>query len=406
VPKVKLDAQFCRTAVCQSGKSRTDYFSTSVTGFVLECRPSGGKTYYLRYFDVHGKQHQLKIGRYNDISFEDARNRAKLLRSSIVLGDDPAGKKAEKKAIPTYGELADQHITDAKTYLKRPENLKQVIETHLRPRWGKVRLCDIHTREVAKWLAEKLDGGLAPATVEKIRVTFNRSFELAAKWGTPGGQVNPVRGVARRKFNNARQRYLTAEEAKRLQRAVEASPNPQLKFIVALLLLTGARKSELLRAKWQNVDLERKTWYIPDTKTGVPRHVPLSEAAIAVIHQLPIYDRCEWLIPNPDTKEPFVSIKHAWDTARLNANLRGLRVHDLRHSFASALANRGIDLYTIGKILGHADHQSTARYSHLSSGTLRKAVEAGAEHLDVSWISTTDQEAHLDANGPSQAAQG
>lgn len=385
MPKVKLDSAFCRIALCESRKGRTDYWDTQITGFVLECRPSGGKTYYFRYMDDHKKQHQLKIARYEDVSFEDARKRAKILRSTTVLGEDPAGKKAEKKAIPTYGELADQHIADAKTYLKRPENIERVIDGHLRPRWDKLRLDEIKQQDVAKWLAEKLTSGLAPATVEKIRVTFNRSFELAAKWGISGGQVNPVKGVARRKYNNARQRYLTADQAKRLHQAVEASTNPQLRFIVGLLLLTGARKSELLFAKWEHVDLERKAWHIPDTKTGKPRHVPLSKAAIDLIRQLPKYDKCDWLLPNPETKQPFVSIKRAWDTARTEAGLAGLRLHDLRHSAASFMINAGIDLYAVGRILGHADHQSTMRYSHLANDTLLKAVEAGADGMNVAW---------------------
>jgi integrase len=385
MPKIKLDASFCRTALCVTGKGRTDYWDTQTTGFVLECRPSGGKTYYLRYFDEYKKQHQHKIGRYEDISFDDARKRAKLLRSDVVLGGDPAGKKAEKKAIPTYGELADQHIADAKTYLKRPMNIERVIEGHLRPRWGNVRLSEIQTRDVAKWLAEKLESGLAPATVEKIRITLNRSFELAAKWDIAGGQINPVKGVARRRYNNARQRYLSADQAKRLHAAVKASSNAQLRFIVGLLLLTGARKSELLFAKWEHVEVERKAWYIPDTKTGKPRHVPLSQAAIDLINALPKFEKCAWVIPNPETKEPFVSIKRAWDTARTEAGLAGLRLHDLRHSAASFMINAGIDLYAVGRILGHADHQSTMRYSHLANDTLLKAVEAGATGMNVAW---------------------
>jgi integrase len=385
VPKIKLDSTFCRTALCESGKRKTDYWCTQVTGFVLECRSSGGKTYYLRYFDEYKKQHQHKIGRYEDISFEDARKRAKLLRSDVVLGGDPAARKAERQAIPTYGEVADQHIADAKTYLKRPENIERVIEGHLRPRWGGHRLTEITQQAIAKWLADKLASGLAPATVEKIRVTFNRSFELAAKWGISGAQVNPVKGVARRRYSNARQRYLSAEQAKRLHHAVAASPNPQLQYIVGLLLLTGARKSELLFAKWEHVDLVQKVWYIPDTKTGKPRHVPLSQAAIALIEKLPKFDKCDWLIPNPETREPFVSIKRAWDTARTEAGLHGLRLHDLRHSAASFMINAGIDLYAVGRILGHADHQSTMRYSHLANDTLMSAVEAGAKKMEVSW---------------------
>lgn len=219
-----------------------------------------------------------------------------------------------------------------------------------------------------------------------MRVTFHRSFELAARWNIPGGHTNPVRGIPRPKFNNGRERYLTAAEAERLQKAVAGSSNPQLKHIVGLLLLTGARKRELLSAKWEHVDLERKSWHIPDSKTGKARYVPLSQPAIAMIEKLPKYEKCPWLLPNPETKEPFVDIKRAWDTARIEACLPGLRIHDLRHSAASFMINAGIDLFAVGRILGHADHQSTMRYSHLANDTLMAAVEAGAANLK--WTSS------------------
>jgi len=298
-------------------------------------------------------------------------------------------KKAERKAIPTYDDLADQHVTFAKTYQKRPDNTQSVIDLHLRPRWGKQRLNEISQQAVAQWLAEKRTGGLAPATVEKLRATLHRSFELAGKWGMPGGQINPVRNVPRAKFSNARQRYLSADEAKRLLRAVEASPNPQLKYIVGLLLLTGARKSELLRAQWKDINLDQKAWFIPDSKTGKSRHVPLSQQAITLIRKLPKWDGVPWLVPNPDTMKPFDTIKRAWDSARKEAGLSDLRLHDLRHSAASFMINAGIDLYTVGRILGHADHQSTQRYSHVANDSLMKAVEAGAAKMNLDWAAST-----------------
>lgn len=156
------------------------------------------------------------------------------------------------------------------------------------------------------------------------------------------------------------------------------SNNPMLQHIVGLLLLTGARKRELLDAKWENVDLARRSWFIPTTKTGKPRHVPLSQAAIDIIESLPRYNACQWLVPNPDTLKPFVSIKNAWAYAIKAANLPGLRIHDLRHSAASFMVNSGVDLFAVGKVLGHASYQSTQRYSHLANDTLLKAVEAGA----------------------------
>lgn len=233
-------------------------------------------------------------------------------------------------------------------------------------------------RNAVLGLAEKAAEGLQPATVEKIRVVFSRSFELARQWNIPGGEHNPVRG---RRFDNARNRYLSVDEAQRILKATEKSRNKQLKSIILLLLFTGARKSELLHAEWKHINLERREWLIPLSKTGKARHVPLSQAAIDVIEQLPRFEKCPYLVPNPKTKEPYDCIKRAWDTVRDAAGVPDVRIHDLRHSAASFMINAGIDLYAVGRVLGHADHKSTMRYSHLANETLLAAVEAGAAKL-------------------------
>ncbi|QXQ06831.1 tyrosine-type recombinase/integrase [Sphingosinicellaceae bacterium] len=385
MPKLQLSAQAVLTALCEPGKRKTDYWDTITTGFVLEVRSGGGKTYALRFIDEAGRQRQHKIGAYADITFDQARKAAKRLRSEVVLGGNPAADKEVRKAIPTYATLAAQHIAYAKTYQRRPGNTEAVLRLHIVPRWGKLRLDEIKTQDISRWFAEKAEEGLAPATVEKIRVTFSRSLELARQWGLPGAEINPVRNVPRRRFSNARERFLSAKEADRLFAALNASDNPQLRSIVALLLLTGARKTELLTAQWQHVDLERKAWFIPTTKTGKPRHVPLSQAAADIIKQLLRFDDCPWLLPNPVTLKPYVTLKRAWDTARAAAGLPGLRIHDLRHSAASFMINAGVDLFAVGKVLGHTDHKSTMRYSHLANDTLMRAVEAGAAGLTVGW---------------------
>ena len=277
-----------------------------------------------------------------------------------------------------------------KSYQKRPGNTEAIMRCHLLHQWGKQRLDEITTPQVAKWLADLRDRGLAPATVEKIRITFNRSFELALKWQTPGVKFNPVRGIPRPKFSNARERFLTSDEAAALLKACDASINPQLKSIVGLLLLTGARKRELLDAKWEHVNLDRNVWFIPTSKTGKSRYVPLSKPALDLIAQLPRFDKCGWLLPNPKTKRPYTDIKHPWETAREAAGLPDLHLHDLRHSAASFMINAGIDLFAVGRILGHADHQSTMRYSHLANDTLMQAVEAGAAKMAVNWAGSAD----------------
>lgn len=377
MPKAHLTQAFVDRAGCEVGKNKTDYYDTTVTGFVLECRRGGGKTYYLKYTNQAGEQKQPKIGGVNDITFAAAKRRAQQLRSEVVMGGDPAAKKALVKSIPTYSELATKHLESFKGR-KSYEDVESVIRVHILPRWGKTRLTDMNSRTVGQWLAEKRAQGLAPASVEKIRVILGRSFVLGASWDIPGTERNPARGIPRAPIRNARERFLTAEEAARLKEAVAASQNTQLQHIVGLLLLTGARLRELLDAEWKNVDVERRSWFIPDSKTGKPRYVPLSTAAVAIIEALPRFKGCQWLIPNPETHKPFVSIKHGWQNAIKEANLPGLRLHDLRHSAASFMVNSGVDLFVVGKVLGHANYQSTQRYAHLANDTLLKAVEAGA----------------------------
>ena len=380
MPMCKLDAAFCAAAECPTRKKKVDYWDKELKGFVLEVRPSGGKTYCLRYTDENGRQKQVKIGGWSDITFAAAKKKAQRLRSEVVMGGDPVAEKKRKRAVPLYAELAQQHIDHAKTYQKRPENTEAVINGHLVPKWGKLRLDEITEKEISKWLAEKRQA-LAPATVEKLRMMLGRSFELGRKWKVAGTEVNPVRGVPKVRFDNARERYLTAKEAQRLVKACESSANPQLKAIVLLLLYTGARKTELLTARWEHVDTQQRSWLIPDSKTGRATRVPLSQPALDVIGELVEVKGCPWLLPNPLTLKPYNTIKRAWATARNEAGLPDLRIHDLRHSAASFMVNSGIDLFAVGRILGHADHQSTMRYSHLANDTLMKAVEAGAAKL-------------------------
>ena len=378
MPKIRLDHLSVAAAQCQPGKAKTDWYDTTVVGFVFERRSSGGGTYYFRFTDAAGRQAQFKIGGETAISFAAAKKRAVQLRSEVVMGGDPRTKKAEAKAVPLYRELSVMHLADAKLHQRSYATTEMYVRRHILPKWGKVRLTDIDTRGVAQWLADKRVEGLAPATVVKLKALLGRSYSLGSRWGVPGCERNPTRGIPCQPLSNSRQFFLSREEASRLREAVSASQNIQLSPIVSLLLLTGARVGELLNAKFEDVDLERRSWFIPTSKTGRSRHVPLSAAAVSIIKALPRFDGCPWLVPNPDTLKPFVSIKHGWQRAIRVAKLPGLRIHDLRHSAASFMVNSGVDLFAVGKVLGHASYQSTQRYAHLANDTLLAAVEAGA----------------------------
>lgn len=378
MPKAKLDRAFCLTAQCEPGKKRTDYYDTSITGFTLACHASGTKSFEFRYQDTYGKLRQRRIAPYGDVSVSEAQKIARKWRADVIMGGDPAAQKAEKKAVPTYAELAAQHLEHARLHLRRPENVERIIRVHLLPRFGRERADAMTSQMISSWLAEKRKT-LAPATVEKLKVTLGRSFQLAVKKGLITS--SPVQGIPREKFNNMKDRFLTSEEAARLIAAAKQSENPQLANIIALLLYTGARKRELLDARWEHVDLARKLWFLPMTKNGSGRHVPLSQPALAVIDQLPRFNGCPWLVPNPVTRKPYTDLKRAFDTARRAAGLRDVTIHTLRHSCASFLVNANVDLFAVGKILGHKNVASTQRYSHLANETLLAAVEAGAAKM-------------------------
>jgi len=160
-------------------------------------------------------------------------------------------------------------------------------------------------------------------------------FNLALRWGTPGLSANPTAGVALFEDPPTKERFLTPEEALRLHAAVAESPNPMLRFIVPMLILTGARRREVLNARWEDFDLDRRQWRIAVTKTGKPRHVPLSGGALQVLATVPRQAvDCPWVFPNPKTGKPFTAIfrrKLGWVS---RGGHGAARIHDLRHSFA------------------------------------------------------------------------
>ena len=386
IPVVTLSAEFVRTATCPEGKSKENYFDTSITGFILEVRSSGGKTYALRYKDPHDRQVQQKIGDAKSISYDKAKNAAKMIRSRVVLGEDPAEEKRKKKVVPTLKEFYDdRYLPYAKGYKRSWTSDVSMFSNHLLPRFGKRHLDQIMQKDVIEMHHEMLAAGYAKATCNRAVVHISRIFSLGKSWKIPGAELNPCSDVPLYDPNNARERYLTVEETQRLYAELEKSDTPQLKNIVGLLLLLGCRKRELLDSKWEHFDLERRSWRIPMTKSGKARHVPLSTAALAVMAQLPRWEGCPYVVPNPKTLKPFTCFYRSWNTVRIAAGLPEVRIHDLRHSMASNLVNSGRSIFEVSKILGHSQIKTTQRYAHLSQDTLLAAVDSAANATGLNW---------------------
>ena len=375
MPSMTLDANVVKSAVCPADKSRLDLYDTAISGFILEVRPSGNKTYYLRYRDPHGKQRQYKIGDAQSLSFEQAKQAAQTLRAKVVLGENPSADKAELKKMPTLAEFAyERYLPYVKGYKRSWQKDESILKLHIIPRFGRLHLDEITTRDVSLFHLSLPSKGYAPGTANCILVLLRYMFNLARKWDFD--LKNPATGISKLEENNIQQRYLNPEETQRLYGCLQESGNTQLKYIVPLLLLTGCRKRELLDAQWAHVDIERRTWRIPLSKSGKARHVPLSLGVLAILAQLPRFEGCPYLVPNPETRRPYISIFAPWNRVRKQAGLPEVRMHDLRHSFASFLINSGRSLYEVQHLLGHAQSITTQRYAHLSQSTLLDAVDA------------------------------
>lgn len=393
MPIVSLDAAFVRTTACPDGRRKVDYYDSTITGFVLECRTSGSKTYALRYRDARGIQRQYKIGDTDSLSFDQARRKAEQVRSRVVLGENPAEDRTAKRAVPTIGEcFREVYLPHLKATRRNFESDFSFWKIHLLPKFGDRHLDTLLQSDILEASSVMLANGYSKGMANKWIVQLRYFYNVAKRAKVPGAESNPAAGIKQHAVDG-RERFLSPEETERLRVAVERSDNPQLKFIVALLLMLGCRKRELLDAHWEHFDLDRRIWNIPLSKSGKSRKVPLSEAAITVLGQVPRFGGCPYVLPNPQTLKPFTGIHYAWDTARKRAKLPDVRIHDLRHSYASNLLNAGQSLFVVSKALGHSSIRMSERYAHVANDALLAAADAAAGAIGKGWTGTGKEKA-------------
>ncbi|EFI32753.1 integrase family protein [Desulfonatronospira thiodismutans ASO3-1] len=370
-----LKQNYVNKLECLDGKEKLRVYDEKLKGLMLEVRPTGIKTYFLKYKTPRGGYKQIKLGRNSFLSVEQARDIAAKVLADVAMGKDPQDEKKTLKVVPTFEDFAwNSYLPYVQGYKRSWKSDLSFLRTHLVPKFGKLHLDQITRDDIMAMHQERLKNGAAPASANRLVILLRYMFNLAIQWETPGVTVNPTKGVPLAEENNQRERYLTEEEVQRLCKAVKESENPLLEPIISMLILTGARKSEVLNAKWEDLDLERKRWRIPYTKSGKPRTVPLSESALEVLRSVPKVEGSEYIFPSPVTGKPFNSIYNSWNTARIKSGLEDVKIHTLRHSFASFLVNAGRNLYEVGKLLGHTQMRTTMRYSHLSDETLAEAV--------------------------------
>jgi len=376
MPIINLNQQTIKTLTCPLGSKKIVYFDSTCKGLFLEVRESGGRTYYLRFTDERGKSRQLKLGDARDITLGQAKQQADKKRNEIAMGQDPRAAKANLKKIPTASEFIHKvYLPFVEGYKKSWKCDRGLLKNHVEPVWGNRYLDQITKSDLITLLANHRKTH-APGSCNRLTILLRYLFNTAIKNGDVGITKNPMGGHPLMKEDNKQERYLTSEEAEALYEKLKLSDNTMLQYIVPMLILTGARKREVLDARWEDFDIERRSWRIHTTKLGRPRHVPLSDGAVALLHSMKRFDDCPWAFPNPKTLKPYVSIHYSWDTVRKQAGLQDFRLHDARHSSASFLVNAGRTLYEVQHLLGHTQIKTTARYSHLSQDTLLDASNA------------------------------
>jgi integrase len=375
VPKVLLTPTFARSASCPEGAKRIDYFDRKLPGFMLEVRASGGKTFYQRYRDDHGRERQFKIGPAGVLSVSQARGKARAILAGAMLGDDPQKKREQLRKIPTFSEfIRDFYLPFVKKVKRSWRTDETILRLHIQPKIGRHPIDQITSQMIADLVSGMRNHGYASGTTNRVLILTRFVFNLAIKWGSPGATKNPTSGLSIAS-ETYRERFLTAEEAKQLFAAIDADPNQTAARAIKLLLLTGARRNEITYAKWEYVDWERRTLLVPLSKSGRSRLIQLNTAALEVLRSIPRDGGNVFICPSPLTGRPSASLHFPWSRIRKRAKLSDVRLHDLRHSFASFLVNNGISLYVVQGLLGHANTRATQRYAHLANATLSDAAE-------------------------------
>jgi integrase len=352
-----------------------DYFDSRQRGFLIEIRSSGRKTYYQRYSDERARERQFKIGRADVLTPEQARRAGRSILARALLGEDPQARRQELRAIPTLSEfIADKYLPFIKTYKRSWRTDETVLRIHVLPSLGKLALDELTAEHIIALLGRMRGDGYAAGTSNRVVMILRYLYNLAAKWKAPGVERNPTSGIEMGQEAQL-SRFLTREEAQQLVAAIAADENRVAANAILLLMLTGARRNEVTHAKWEHVLWNERKLYVPLSKSGKPRWIALCSSAMSLLGAVERIDGNDYIFPSPLTGRPSPSLWFPWRRIRARAGLEDVRLHDLRHSFASFLVNEGVSLYVVQALLGHANARTTQRYAHLASDTLSDATE-------------------------------
>ena len=333
---------------------------------------SGVRTWYVRYREVSGKQQTHKIGRAEIVSLTMAREEALKVLADAARGLTPTTARQELRRSPTVAELLERIKVEHWRRL-RPgtiANNELIWRRHLLPEFGSTKVQAVQQRQVAEWFHRA--SMERPVRANRCLEVLSKAMNLAELWELRPQGSNPCARI-QANTERKRRRYLSREELKRLLAALDAFAEAGVRWrfaqLIRLLMLTGCRVREVMHARWDWLDEDAAVLIVPadQHKTGGDgndRRIHLPPAAMFTLRQLRLRSNSEWIIAG-DGDGHLVGYWHLWQELLAKARITNLRVHDLRHSFASLGVTAGLSLPQIGGLLGHASPQTTQRYAHL-----------------------------------------
>jgi integrase len=363
--------------VAASGREET-LRDTALAGFEARARTDGAKVAYaVRYRAGSGRQAPMRrvtIGKHGSPwTPETARAEAKRLLALVAYGKDPAGAKATAKAAPTVADLAQRFLAEhaeAKRKASTAKEYRRLLDHVVLPTLGKKRVADITPQDVARLHHARR---ATPTEANRALAVISAMLNMAERWGERPDGSNPCRHVE--KFpQRKRERMLSADELARLGEVLAGyDGSPYYAAAIKLLIFTGARLGEILGLQWQWIDFKHCEARLPDSKTGA-KTLHLPPPALAVLAELPHIAGNPYVIVGGVADAALVNLEKPWRAIRKKAGLEDVRLHDLRHSFASVAASCGMGLPIIGRMLGHTQAQTTQRYAHLASDPVKAAA--------------------------------
>jgi integrase len=358
-------------------------WDSEMHGFGVRVFPTGRKVFVLSFRDPHGSKRLMALGDFGVLTLQQAREMARESLVAVTKGDDPLARRKSATQGDNMEELCKQYINrHAKLHKKTWKEDKRRIDRNILPRWKARKIITIARTDVAA--LHRQIGANAPYEANRTLELLHKIFKVAVTLGfLPDDAKNPAAGIDRFR-ETKRERWVKEDELRKLIDAIRAEENRYLEAAIWLFLLTGVRRNELLRAKWDQVDFNLKELYLPDTKSGRSHTVPLSAPAVQILSNMPKEEGNPYIVPGANEGDHFKNIDRAWDRIRTRAGLPDVRLHDLRRTVGSWLAMDGASLLVIGKTLGHTTPSTTMVYSRLSQDPVRGALERhGAKIMAV-----------------------